>query len=71
MQNVTLGVAGGGHHGVPVIEAGVDISVGAVVVGGVRLGQRALVAANAVVTKDVPPNTVVAGVPAKPLGTRE
>jgi acetyltransferase-like isoleucine patch superfamily enzyme len=48
------------------IEVGDDvwIGAGAIVTDGVRIGQGAVVAAGAVVTQDVPPHTVVAGVPA-------
>ncbi len=35
------------------------------VMPGITIGEKAIVAAGAVVTKDVPPNTIVAGVPAK------
>jgi UDP-2-acetamido-3-amino-2,3-dideoxy-glucuronate N-acetyltransferase len=40
---------------------------GAVLLPGIEVGEEALVAAGAVVTKDVPPRTVVVGVPARPL----
>lgn len=48
-----------------VIEDGAWIGGGAVVLDGVRVGRGAVVGANAVVTRDVPPNTVVVGSPAK------
>nr|WP_088478531.1 hypothetical protein [Micrococcus sp. FDAARGOS_333] len=35
---------------------------------GVRIGTRAIIAAGSVVTKDVPPDSIVGGVPAKRLG---
>ena len=37
---------------------------------GVRIGRGAVVASNSVVTKDVPPMTIVAGIPAKVIGLR-
>ena len=40
-----------------------------VVKGGITVGENAVVGAGSVVTKDVPPNTVVAGNPAKVLRT--
>ena len=42
----------------------------AIVLPGVKLGEGAVVAAGAVVTRDVAPFAVVAGVPAKPVGER-
>ena len=48
-----------------VVERGASLGSGAVVLGGVRIGTGALVGAGAVVTRDVPPNEVVAGVPAR------
>ncbi len=47
------------------IEDGAWIGAGAIVLDGVRVGRGAVVGANAVVTKDVPPHTVVVGVPAR------
>ena len=43
----------------------VFIGSNSTIVGGVRIGPDAIIAAGAVVTKDVPPNLVVGGVPAK------
>jgi acetyltransferase-like isoleucine patch superfamily enzyme len=48
-----------------VVERGASLGSGCVVLGGVRVGAGALVGAGAVVTKDVPPRAVVAGVPAR------
>ncbi len=49
----------------------VFLGANAVVMMGVTIGDEAVVAAGAVVTKDVPARTVVAGVPAKPIGSVE
>jgi maltose O-acetyltransferase len=46
------------------------IALNAVVLGGVTVGEGAVVAAGAVVSKDVEPFAVVAGVPAKQIGER-
>ena len=48
-----------------VIRRNVWIGAAATVLPGVTVGANAIVAAGAVVTKDVPPDTIVAGVPAK------
>jgi len=48
-----------------VIEDGVWLGEGCVILKGVTVAERAVVGANAVVTKDVPPFTVVGGVPAR------
>lgn len=43
----------------------------AIILPGVQIGEGAVVAAGAVVTKSVAPWTVVGGVPAKPIGSRQ
>jgi len=48
-----------------VVERGATLGSGAVILGGIRIGAGALVGAGAVVTKDVEPGAVVAGVPAR------
>ena len=53
------------------VEAWADIGVNAVILPGVTVGKGAIVGAGAVVTRDVPPFTIVAGVPAQVLRRRE
>ena len=51
-----------------VIKRNAYIGAGAIILPGVTVGEFAIVAAGAVVTKDVPPRTIVAGVPARVIG---
>jgi acetyltransferase-like isoleucine patch superfamily enzyme len=50
-----------------VVEAGSFLGASVTVLPGVRVGAQSFVAAGSVVTADVPPRTLVAGVPARPL----
>jgi acetyltransferase-like isoleucine patch superfamily enzyme len=47
------------------IQKGAWIGAGAIILQGVTIGENAVVAAGAVVSKDVPANTIVGGIPAK------
>ncbi len=49
----------------PVLEDGVTLGAGVVVLPGINIGQGSFVAAGAVVTKDIPPMSMVKGVPGK------
>lgn len=79
-------VLGSAHTGIPAdvpivktdleikpvrVRAWADIGTNAVLLPGVTVGKGAIVGAGAVVTKDVPPFAIVAGVPAKFLRWRE
>ena len=72
-HNVTLGLAGHGDPvtELPVIEERVIIGAGAAILGRIRIGHDSVIGANAVVTKDVPPHSLVGGIPGKVLKTLE
>ena len=53
----------------PTLKNNVVIGSGAQILGPVTVGENAKIGANAVVTKDVPDNAVMVGVPAKNVGT--
>jgi serine O-acetyltransferase len=67
-QQVTVGVSRKSLQA-PVIEGHVDIGAGAKIIGDITIGKHALIGANAVVTKDVPEYAIVAGIPAKIIGS--
>lgn len=68
LQQVTIGVKGVKDQA-PVIAGHVDIGAGAKILGGVYIGEHALIGANSVVTKDVGQYDIVAGIPAKKIGS--
>lgn len=54
-----------------VVKKGASIGTSATILCGLTIGENAIVGAGSVVTKDVPPNTIVAGVPARVRKTIE
>jgi serine O-acetyltransferase len=69
LHGVTLGGTGnekGDRH--PKIGRGVMIGAGAKILGNIKVGDCARIAAGSVVLKDVPPRRTVAGVPAREVG---
>ena len=61
-HGVTIGTEKGRT---PVLGDNVYVGAGAVIVGGVRVGDRARIGANAVVVKDIPDDATAVGVPAR------
>lgn len=71
-QNVTIGYKPfGKNRGIPTIGDHAILFPGAIVLGGVKVGARAVVGAGAVVSFDVPDDHVVAGNPARLIGRIE
>jgi serine O-acetyltransferase len=68
-HNTTMGIARRSELTKrPTIESGVDIGVGACILGNVTVGHDSVIGANAVVITSFPPHSTIAGVPAKALG---
>ncbi len=61
-QQVTIGTNGAGA---PKIGGHVDIGAGAKLLGNISIGNHVKIGANAVVTTDIPDNSVAVGIPAK------
>lgn len=65
-HGVTLGKANRGNNkGYPTLGDNIYIGPGAAIVGNVRIGNNVAIGANCVVTKNIPDNSVVAGVPGR------
>ena len=66
--NLSPGVHISGHS---VLEEGVDIGTGAVILPGIHIGENAVIGAGAVVTKDIPANSVSVGIPSRVIKLKE
>jgi len=64
-QGVTVGLKNTGVRGSPIIGNRVDIGAGAKLLGPIHIGDDAVIGANAVVVRDVPPFSMALGIPAK------
>lgn len=64
-NGVTVGLRHTGVRGSPRIGNRVDIGAGAKILGPITIGDDSAIGANAVVIKDVPPNSIAVGVPAR------
>ena len=53
----------------PIIGSNNIIYAGAVIVGGIKIGNNCVIGANSVVTQDIPDNSLVAGIPARVIKT--
>ena len=71
-HGMTIGTKGAGRgNSVPRLGDEVYVGTGAVVIGNVSVGNRAIIGANAVVIHDVPAGSIVGGVPARVIGQNE
>ncbi|MGH9360344.1 MAG: serine O-acetyltransferase, partial [Thermoanaerobaculia bacterium] len=70
LHGVTLGEARFDELDCPRIGDRVTIGAGAKVLGGISVGDDAMIGANTVVLRDVPAGAVVAGIPARVVGSR-
>ena len=68
-QNTTFGISSTDDmNAKPIIGDGVDLGAGVVIIGNVTIGENSIVGPNSTVLSDVPPNTIVLGVPAQVVG---
>jgi serine O-acetyltransferase len=70
-QGVTIGQTNRGEKkGRPTIGNNVYVGPGAIVIGNIKIGDNVAIGANSVVTKDIPDNAVVVGVPGRVISYR-
>lgn len=71
-QQVTIGNKGTGEGAddCPIIGDRVDIGAGAKIIGGITIGENSKIGANAVVTKSLPANSILVGVPARNIASK-
>ena len=69
-NGVTIGLKRTNERGAPVIGNRVDIGAGAKILGPIRIGDDAVIGANAVVLHDVPAGATAVGIPARTLARR-
>jgi len=68
-NGIVVGLAKADDPCAPVFGDNVDIGAGAKVLGRIKIGDNVVIGANAVVVRDVEPYAIVAGVPAKVIGS--
>jgi putative colanic acid biosynthesis acetyltransferase WcaB len=67
-QSTTIGakqLADGTQSACPILGDGVNVGANVVIIGPIKIGDRAVIGAGSVVVKDVPQGAVVAGIPAR------
>lgn len=70
-HGVTIGQTNRGQYkGVPTIGNNVYVGPGAKIIGGISVGNNVAIGANAVVTRDIPDNSVAVGIPARVISGR-
>jgi serine O-acetyltransferase len=70
-HNTTMGIlARQALDGKPIVGNRVDVGVGACILGPVTVGDDSVIGANSVVLRDLPPGSVVMGVPARQAALR-
>lgn len=58
------------YSGCPIIENNVDIGANVIIIGNIIIGENSIIGAGSVLTKNIPPNSVVVGNPARVIKQR-